>query len=80
MRSAPLCFCQQGMTGRARVKAITAIHVLRVKPDIIYVCVPGIRQLARCAVFVQHIAQDRVIGITDDVVKFFPAPAVDTVA
>jgi uncharacterized membrane protein YfbV (UPF0208 family) len=68
------------MTCRARVETIATIHVLRVKTDIIYVSIPGIRQLARCTVFVQHLAQDRVIGITDNAVKIFPALAIGTVA
>jgi hypothetical protein len=74
MRSAPLCFCQQGMTCRARVEAIASIHVFGVKPDIIDVSIPGIRPQARCAVFVQHIAQDRNIGITDNTVIISAVP------
>jgi hypothetical protein len=67
------------MACRAWMETIATINVLRVKTDIIDVSVPGIRQLARCTVFVQHIPQDRVIGITDDAMQCFPAPAVAAV-
>ena len=56
---------------RLRAPIQTAQHI--------YVSVAGIRQLTRRAVFIQHIPQDRVIGVTDDAVQCFPAPAVATV-
>lgn len=80
MRPAPLGLCQQRVTCGAGVEAITVIDVLGIKPDIIDIGVPGIRQPAGLTVLVQHTAQDRVIVITNDGVELFPALAVATIA
>ena len=57
------------MTSLARVETVAVIDMRRVKPDIEYVDVTGIGQVTGGTVFLQHVAQDRIIGLTDEAMK-----------
>jgi len=69
---APLGIRQQGMTGLAGVKTVSAIDIRRAELGIIDIDVAGVRQCAGLPVLFQHIAQYRVVGIADDAVELLP--------